>query len=66
VRVEHLTDNCRLKATWQMDVEELSVENALFRSFDAVLRSHIDLELHKIGPKTRQLSSDLTELRKLL
>jgi DNA excision repair protein ERCC-4 len=49
-----------------MDVEELSVENALFRSFDAVLRSHIELELHKVGPKTRQLTGDLTELRKLL
>jgi DNA excision repair protein ERCC-4 len=45
---------------------ELTLENALFRSFDVVIRNQLDLEWHKIGPKPKQLVQDLGQLRKLL
>ncbi|GAA6017470.1 hypothetical protein JCM11491_006835 [Sporobolomyces phaffii] len=48
-----------------LDVEELTVENALFRSFDALVRAQLDQVWHKVGSKTKGLVSDLTTLRKL-
>ncbi|GAA5880947.1 hypothetical protein JCM16303_005184 [Sporobolomyces ruberrimus] len=48
-----------------LDVEELTVENALFRSFDSLVRSQLDQVWHKVGAKTKGLVSDLTTLRKL-
>lgn len=42
------------------------MENALFRSFDTVVKSQLDPHWHRIGPKTRQLVNDLTTLRQLL
>lgn len=54
------------RADWaQLDVEDLTVENALFRTFDAVVRAQLDPVWHTVGPKTKQLVSDLTTLRKL-
>lgn len=50
----------------QVEVEELTVQNALFRSFDAVIKAQLDPQWHKIGPKTRQLVDDLKTLRELL
>lgn len=47
-------------------MDDLTVQNALFRSFDAVIRSQLDPQWHRIGPKTRQLVNDLATLRQLL
>lgn len=41
------------------------MENALFRSFDVLVRTQLDPVWHKVGPKTRGLVADLTTLRKL-
>lgn len=49
------------------DAEDFcTVDNALFKSFDVIIRSQLDPSWHKIGPKTKQLVSDLTTLRKLV
>lgn len=49
------------------DAEDFcTVDNALFKSFDTIIRSQLDPSWHKIGPKTKQLVSDLTTLRKLV
>lgn len=50
----------------QIEVDDLTVQNALFRSFDAVIRSQLDPQWNRIGPKTRQLVNDLATLRQLL
>lgn len=50
----------------KIEVDDLTVQNALFRSFDAVIRSQLDPQWHRIGPKTRQLVNDLSVLRQLL
>lgn len=49
-----------------MDLDDLNVENAYFRSFDAIVRRQLDPVWHKVGPRTKQLVSDLATLRRLL
>ncbi|KAF8639006.1 hypothetical protein AX17_001785 [Amanita inopinata Kibby_2008] len=49
-----------------LDLDELSVENAYFQSFDLVVRRQLDPVWHKVGPKTKQLVKDLATLRQLL
>ncbi|GAA5933461.1 hypothetical protein JCM3775_000701 [Rhodotorula graminis] len=48
-----------------LDIEDLTVENALFSSFDHLVRIKLDPVWHKVGPKMRGLVHDLTYLRKL-
>ncbi|KAJ7062873.1 hypothetical protein C8F01DRAFT_985778 [Mycena amicta] len=49
-----------------IELDELTVENAYFRSFDVIVRRQLDSVWHKTGPKTKQLVSDLGVLRRLL
>ncbi|TFK38811.1 hypothetical protein BDQ12DRAFT_683398 [Crucibulum laeve] len=49
-----------------LDLEELSIDNAYFRSFDLIVRKQLDPVWHKVGPKTKQLVGDLGTLRRLL
>lgn len=49
-----------------IEVEDLTVENALFRSFDAIIKTQLDPQWHRISPKTRGLVFDLSALRSLL
>lgn len=44
----------------------MTVESALFRSFDRMVHSQLDPIWHRVSPKTRLLTSDLTTLRSLL
>jgi DNA excision repair protein ERCC-4 len=50
----------------QVELDELTVENALFRNFDRVVRGRLDPIWHRVGPKTKRLVQDLTTLRNLL
>ncbi|EJD34490.1 hypothetical protein AURDEDRAFT_188995 [Auricularia subglabra TFB-10046 SS5] len=49
-----------------LDLDDLTLENAYFRMFDAIVRKQLDPVWHKVGPKTKQLVGDLTTLRNLL
>ena len=51
---------------WQLDLDDLKVENAYFKSFDIIVRRQLDPVWHKVGPRTKQLVSDLSTLRRLL
>ncbi|WOL19793.1 DNA repair endonuclease UVH1 isoform X1 [Canna indica] len=55
-----------LRKTNKVDVEDLTVENGLFKSFDEIVRRQLDPIWHTLGKKTKQLVSDLKTLRKLL
>lgn len=55
-----------LRKTNKVDVEDLTVENGLFKSFDEIVRRQLDPIWHTIGKKTKQLVFDLQTLRKLL
>ncbi|KAI5116627.1 hypothetical protein M0805_009613 [Coniferiporia weirii] len=49
-----------------LELDDLNIENAYFRSFDAIVRRQLDPVWHKVGPKTKQLVGDLATLRNLL
>lgn len=50
----------------QLDLDDLNVENAYFRSFEIVVRRQLDPNWHQVGPRTKQLVKDLGTLRDLL
>lgn len=50
----------------QLDLDDFTVENAYFRSFDSIVRRQLDPVWHKVGFKTKQLANDLGTLRRLL
>ena len=50
----------------QLDLDDLTIDNAYFRSFDMVVRRILDPVWHKVGPRTKQLVGDLATLRRLL
>ena len=45
---------------------QLTLEYAMFKSFDFTLRNHLEAEWHRTSYKTKQLMNDVTQLRKLL
>lgn len=49
-----------------MDIDEFTVENAFFKSFDIIVRSQLDPIWHRVSFKTKQLVNDLKTLRNLL
>ncbi|KAK9144875.1 hypothetical protein Sjap_004778 [Stephania japonica] len=55
-----------MRNTNKVDVDELTLENGLFKSFDEIVRRQLDPIWHTLGRKTKQLVSDLRNLRKLL
>ncbi|KAF9617493.1 hypothetical protein IFM89_036697 [Coptis chinensis] len=61
-------DGClkEIRKTNKVDVEDLTVENGLFKSFDEIVRRQLDPIWHTLGRKTKQLVMDLKTLRKLL
>ncbi|KAI9064710.1 hypothetical protein FKP32DRAFT_1757286 [Trametes sanguinea] len=54
------------RANTTLDLDDLTIDNAYFRSFDMVVRRMLDPVWHKVGPRTKQLVSDLATLRRLL
>lgn len=66
--VIEVMDAClkEMRKTNKVDVEDLTVESGLFKSFDEIIRRQLDPIWHTLGKKTKQLVSDLKTLRKLL
>ncbi|XP_047973351.1 DNA repair endonuclease UVH1 isoform X2 [Salvia hispanica] len=66
--VIEVMDAClkEMRNTNKVDVEDLTVENGLFKSFDEIVRRQLDPIWHTLGKRTKQLVSDLKSLRKLL
>ncbi|EPS61217.1 hypothetical protein M569_13581, partial [Genlisea aurea] len=66
--VIEVMDAClkEMRKTNKVDVEDLTVESGLFKSFDEILRRQLDPIWHTLGKRTKQLVSDLKTLRKLL
>lgn len=66
--VLEVMDAClkEMRKTNKVDIEDLTVENGLFKSFDEIVRRQLDPIWHTLGKRTKQLVSDLKTLRKLL
>ncbi|XP_052776482.1 DNA repair endonuclease XPF-like isoform X1 [Mya arenaria] len=54
------------RCTTAIDAEEITVENAIAKSFDQTIRLQLDPIWHQLGPKTKQLVNDLKTLRLIL
>jgi DNA excision repair protein ERCC-4 len=55
-----------LRRTNKVDVDDLTLDKGLFKSFDEIVRRQLDPIWHTLGKKTKQLVTDLRTLRKLL
>ncbi|CAA7041895.1 unnamed protein product [Microthlaspi erraticum] len=66
--IVEVMDAClkEMKKTNKVDVDDLTVESGLFKSFDEIVRRQLDPIWHTLGKRTKQLVSDLKTLRKLL
>ncbi|KAJ1967774.1 DNA repair protein RAD16 [Dimargaris xerosporica] len=49
-----------------VDLDEVTVENALSRSFDVILRQQLDAMWHRISARTKMLVADVATLRRLV
>jgi len=47
-------------------VSEFTVENAVHKSFDGIIRQQLDPMWHRVSARSKQLINDLKTLRKLL
>ncbi|KAJ7544180.1 hypothetical protein O6H91_09G067800 [Diphasiastrum complanatum] len=65
--IVEVMDAClkELRKTNKIDVEDLTVENGLFKSFDEIIKRQLDPIWHTLGRKTKQLVRDLKTLREL-
>ncbi|KAI0077545.1 hypothetical protein K474DRAFT_1707288 [Panus rudis PR-1116 ss-1] len=54
------------RSNTNLDLDDFNVDNVYFKSFDILVRRQLDPVWHKVGPKTKQLVSDLATLRRLL
>lgn len=54
------------KANTGVDMEDWSLDSALHRNFDAIVRRQLDPVWHRISWRTRQIANDLTVLRQIL
>jgi len=50
----------------QLEIDDLSVEYAITKGFDKVIRTHLDPIWHQLGAKTKQIVADLKTLRIIL
>ncbi|KAG0301963.1 hypothetical protein BGZ98_007898 [Dissophora globulifera] len=56
----------RSSSAIEIDVDDFTVEKALFKSFDVIIRRQLDPVWHRVSAKTKQLVGDLKTLRNLL
>jgi len=60
----HVTYRTKLNHQ-NLDLEDINVRNAQFKSFDTIVRMRLKPVWHKVGAKTRIHVAALTELRNL-
>jgi DNA excision repair protein ERCC-4 len=66
VSVETVKDALLTEDTTSNGPGYLTVENALFHSFDSLLKRSLEADWYKLSYRTKDLISDITTLRKLL
>ena len=55
-----------LPGNLQLDTDEMTVENAITRSFDKIVKLHLDPVWHQLSSKTKQLIADIKTLKLML
>ncbi|KAG0366786.1 hypothetical protein BC939DRAFT_406825 [Gamsiella multidivaricata] len=56
----------RSSSAIEIDIDDFTVEKAMFKSFDVIIRRQLDPIWHRVSSKTKQLVGDLKILRNLL
>ncbi|KAF9110385.1 hypothetical protein BGX27_006437 [Mortierella sp. AM989] len=56
----------RSSSAIEIEIDDFTVEKALFKSFDVIIRRQLDPIWHRVSSKTKQLVGDLKTLRNLL
>lgn len=54
------------KSNTGLDVEDWTVDSALHKNFDVVIRRQLDPIWHRVSFRTKQIANDLTVLRSIL
>lgn len=54
------------KSNTGLDMADWTLDSALHRSFDVAIRRQLDSIWHRVSFRTRQIVSDLTDLRQIL
>lgn len=54
------------KANTGLDIADWTLDSALHRSFDIAIRRQLDPMWHRVSFRTRQIVSDLSDLRSIL
>lgn len=54
------------KSNTGLDMEEWTLDSALHKNFDMIIRRQLDPIWHRVSFRTRQIASDLTDLRAIL
>ena len=54
------------KANSGLEMEDWTLDSALHRSFDVIIRRQLDPVWHRVSYRTRQITNDLTVLRNIL
>ncbi|KAI9823456.1 MAG: hypothetical protein M1832_002467 [Thelocarpon impressellum] len=54
------------KANTGLEMEDWTVDSALFKNFDTIVRRQLDPVWHRLSWKTKQIANDLTVLRGIL
>lgn len=61
----HVGTDGNVADSQNLDLEDINVRNAQFKSFDTIVRMRLKPVWHKVGAKTRIHVAALTELRNL-
>ncbi|KAI8987923.1 hypothetical protein BDF20DRAFT_832807 [Mycotypha africana] len=64
--MEETLSDLRRNNSSLIDIEEIKVENAFFKSFDQIVRRQLDPIWHRVSTASKQLVGDLKILRQLL
>jgi len=54
------------KSNSSLELDDWTVDSALHKSFDVIVRRQLDPVWHRISWKTKQIANDLTVLRRML
>ena len=64
--IEASISELRKTNSQHLELEDWSVDSALHKNFDVIIRRQLDPVWHRVSYKTRQIVSDLTQFRNLL
>ena len=66
MHIHEIVFYCIFLHQFQLDTEEITLENAITKSFEKIVKLHLDPVWHQLGAKTKQLIADIKMLKLVL